>query len=42
MKDWIDEGTLTVYYLGDSNVAQSGCSCSGHPIVGVVLEDQQR
>jgi len=33
-KDWIDEGSLPVYYLCYGHVAQSGVNPSGHPIVG--------
>jgi len=37
MKDWIEYGTLSLYYLRVSNVAQSGVSHSGHPMMRRVL-----
>jgi len=33
VKDWIDEGTLGLYYLRLEYVAQSGGFPDGHPIV---------
>ena len=33
MKDWIDLGTLSLFYLRDGYVAQSGGHPIGHPIV---------
>jgi len=33
MKDWIDGGSIPCYSLSSGHVAQSGHSCSGHPIM---------